>query len=327
MPDFRNLGTVLRILVVGNLLALFVALMRVTSFSELGQRMLLDSALLQPILLSMLLVLYLLDRRLQRLPYWQAAGAIVLLSVGITWGYAWLGGSLFDEVHGSSAFVEWRRMLLAASLSGVLLTYFRWRARAMSPALQGARLQALQARIRPHFLFNSINAVLAIVRAEPRRAETALEDMADLFRMAMGDGHDLVTLKHEVLLAERYLSLERLRMGERLQVHWDKTRMPPGALIPPLLLQPLLENAVYHGIEPLAEGGVIEIAIYAEERRLHLSVRNPLTDKAAQTGGNHLALSNIRERLSLLFDVEAEYRVTRQDGSYDVHIVIPLLQP
>jgi two-component system sensor histidine kinase AlgZ len=215
-------------------------------------------------------------------------------------------------------------MLLAALLVFVLLTYFRWRAMAMSPALQDARLQALQARIRPHFLFNSINAVLAIMRAEPRRAEAALEDMADLFRMAMSDVHDLVALKDEVALAQRYLALEQLRMGERLQVRWQTEHMPPQALIPPLVLQPLLENAVYHGIEPLADGGTIDIDIHEKNGQLHLSVSNPLPGKTVHSDGNRLALSNIRERLALLFDVEAEYRVERNDDSYHVHIMIPL---
>jgi two-component system sensor histidine kinase AlgZ len=289
--------------------------------------MLLDSALLQPVLLSVLLALYALNEMLPRFIYWRSVAAIMVLAACITLFFSQLGGELFAEASESAIFLDMRRMLLAALLSFVLLTYFRWRAMAMSPALQDARLQALQARIRPHFLFNSINAVLAIVRAEPKRAEAALEDMADLFRMAMSDAHDLVALQAEVELAQRYLALEQLRMGERLQVHWQTEGMPQQALIPPLVLQPLLENAVYHGIEPLAAGGSIDIEIREKSGQLHLSVRNPLPGKAAHSDGNQLALSNIRERLALLFDVEAEYRVERNDGSYHVHIVIPLRKP
>jgi two-component system sensor histidine kinase AlgZ len=116
-------------------------------------------------------------------------------------------------------------------------------------------------------------------------------------------------------------------MGERLQVHWQTEQMPPQALIPPLVLQPLLENAVYHGIEPLAEGGIINIDIHEKSGQLYLSVSNPLSGRAVQSEGHQLALSNIRERLALLFDVEAEYRVERNDDSYHVHIVIPLRKP
>jgi two-component system sensor histidine kinase AlgZ len=324
LPDFRNLGTVLRIVLWVNGLALVLALAQAATANELWQRMLLGSALLQPVLLATLLALYLLNDRLARLSYWLAAAIVVGLTALLTSVFSHLGGELFAGPLGWTGFDEARRLLLAAALAAALLLYFRWRALAMSPALQDARLQALQARIRPHFLFNSINAVLAIVRSEPKRAETALEDMADLFRMAMGGAHDLVALKDEVALAERYLALEQLRLGERLQVRWQTRDMPPDALIPPLVLQPLLENAVYHGVEPLAAGGIIEIKLYGKDGQLHLEVLNPLAPGVAVSEGNHLALSNIRERLALLFDVEAEYRVTRNADSYHVHIVIPL---
>ncbi|MBU0689333.1 MAG: histidine kinase [Gammaproteobacteria bacterium] len=324
LPDFRNLGTVLRIVLLANAFAMACAIAQISTVGELWQRMLLDSALLQPVLLSVLLTLYALNEVLPRFTYWRSVAAIMVLVACITLFFSQIGGELFAEVNGVTFFLDIRRMLLAALLTFVLLTYFRWRALAMSPALQDARLQALQARIRPHFLFNSINAVLAIVRAEPKRAEAALEDMADLFRMAMSDVHDLVALKDEVALAQRYLALEQLRMGERLQVRWHTEHMPPQALIPPLVLQPLLENAVYHGIEPLTAGGTIDIDIHEKSGQLHLSVGNPLSGNDVQSDGNRLALSNIRERLSLLFDVEAEYRVERNDDSYHVHIVIPL---
>ncbi|MDO9189761.1 MAG: histidine kinase, partial [Sulfurimicrobium sp.] len=130
-------------------------------------------------------------------------------------------------------------------LTAALLAYFNLRSRALSPALAEARLQALQARIRPHFLFNSINAVLSLIRSNPKRAESALEDMADLFRVLMADNLNLVSLEREVALSRQYLGLEQLRLGERLQVTWHIEKMPSDALIPPLVLQPLLENAVY----------------------------------------------------------------------------------
>jgi two-component system sensor histidine kinase AlgZ len=208
-----------------------------------------------------------------------------------------------------------------------LLAYFRLRALALTPANQEARLQALQARIRPHFLFNTINAVLSIVRSDPKRAETALEDMSDLFRMAMNEPHELVELNKEVELARQYLGIESLRLGERLRVNWNTQNMPPDALIPPLILQPLLENAVYHGIEPLAEGGVIEVSLYLEHDEMHLEVSNPVQARTTpRVDGHKMALSNIRERLDLLFDVEAQYNVESNDEQYRVHILIPYVR-
>ncbi|GAB4118134.1 MAG: histidine kinase [Sideroxydans sp.] len=320
------MGTVLRIVLLANATALFLALAAAASPGDLWQQVLLGSALFQPVLLTTLLLLYVLDPALGRLAYGQAATLIAGGVVLLTFALGRMGGELFVTANGYGGFAELRHLLLSALIVLLLLGYFRWRAQALSPVLQEARLQALQARIRPHFLFNSINAVLAIVRTEPKRAEAALEDMADLFRMAMSDTHELVALKDEVALAQRYLALEQLRMGERLQVRWHSMNMPDDALIPPLVLQPLLENAVYHGIEPLAAGGLIEVSLYKADKRLHLEVRNPLPAVTVAKDGNRMALANIRERLALLFDVEAEYRVEQNADRYAVHIIIPWLR-
>jgi two-component system sensor histidine kinase AlgZ len=216
--------------------------------------------------------------------------------------------------------------LLSATAAALLLGYFRLRTQALSPALQDARLQALQARIRPHFLFNTINAVLSIVRTDPKRAETALEDMSDLFRMAMARTGDLVPLRQEVALSRQYLALEQLRLGGRLKVSWHTEGMPDDALLPPLILQPLLENAVYHGIEPLAEGGTIDIRLTCEGNDLHLGIYNPRQIRGDCHEGNKMALVNIRERLSLQFDIEASYKVEAGGDFYRVQITLPYLR-
>jgi CheY-like chemotaxis protein len=148
-----------------------------------------------------------------------------------------------------------RAALLAAFAAATLLYYFHLRAKAFSPAVTEARLQALTARIRPHFLFNSLNAVLSLIRSEPRRAETALEELAELFRALMRDHRDLMPLADEIALCRQYLDLEKLRLGDRLNVEWEIVDVPDDIKVPPLMLQPLLENAVYHGIEPAAKAG------------------------------------------------------------------------
>jgi two-component system sensor histidine kinase AlgZ len=204
-----------------------------------------------------------------------------------------------------------------------MLGYFHLRHRALTPAIAEARLQALQARIRPHFLFNSINAVLSIVRSDPKSAETALEDMADLFRVLMADNRDLVPLAQELALSRQYLALEKLRLDERLTIIWQIDNIPPDALIPPLVLQPLLENAVYHGVEPMPEGGAITIKIYAGHKEVHLILSNPYTAQGSHHAGNKMALGNIRERLALHFDAEASLTSKTSADSYEVHIVIP----
>ena len=196
-------------------------------------------------------------------------------------------------------------------------------ARALSPAITEARLQALQARIRPHFLFNSLNAVLSLVRSDPRRAEHALENMADLFRALMGNASQLAPLEDEIALTRAYLELEQLRLGDRLQVVWHIHKMPADALIPPLVVQPLVENAVYHGIEPLAGGGEISLNIYRSADKVHIVVRNPIAADVGRHKGNRIALANIRERLLLHFDLDAQLKLEPLGAVYQVHIVIP----
>jgi two-component system sensor histidine kinase AlgZ len=186
-----------------------------------------------------------------------------------------------------------------------------------------ARIQALQARIRPHFLFNSINAVLSLIRSDPKRAERALEDLADLFRVLMGDHRALTPLAKEIEIARQYLAIEELRLGDRLRVAWRVDAMPAGALVPALLLQPLVENAVYHGIEPLESGGEIAIEVAAKGGEIEIRLTNPFRAAADHHAGNRMALANIRERLQLHFDAEASMQSRVEDGIYEVTIRIP----
>src|SRR5574340_1047283 len=213
--------------------------------------------------------------------------------------------------------------LFALLASSVVLGYLHLRSRALSPALSEARLQALQARIRPHFLFNSINAVLSLIRSEPQRAEQALEDLAGLFRVLMADNRQLVPLRQEVELCRQYLALEQLRLGDRLRVAWHIENLPGEALIPPLVLQPLLENSVYHGIEPSAEAGEIGIHIYRARNAVHLVLTNPCPQQGAHHAGRGMALANVRERLELHFDAEASLSAGERNGAYRVHIMLP----
>jgi len=323
LPNFRNLGVVFRVVVIANGLSLFVATSQATSMPDLGQRMIQGSAFLQPVLLSCLFLLYAFNAYLYRLKY-LIGSLCVLFLVGLVSGTIYLFGSeIFTPSAQPEIFFLAQHVLLGITVAALSLSYFHLRTLSLTPAISDARLQALQARIRPHFLFNSINAVLGIVRNDVKRAETALEDMSDLFRMAMADNRELVTLQHEIALSRQYLALEQLRLGSRLIINWQIQDMPQDALIPPLVLQPLLENAVYHGIEPLHEGGAITIKLYRSGKEVHLDVYNPCQPQSKHHAGNKMALANIRERLSLQFDMEARYTVDSGNNYYHVHILIP----
>lgn len=320
LPDFRNMGVQLRILLLVNLMAIMAAIVRSDTLVAAWPALLQLSAEIQPLLLAMLLSLYVLNGALARLPYHLGMLAVLLLALLLTTGVHHFGGTFFGSETAPSL---WRSWILSTFMVGVLLLYFNLRSRALSPAITEARLQALQARIRPHFLFNSLNAVLSLIRSDPKRAETALEDMADLFRVLMADNRQLVPLQSELELCRQYLSLEKLRLGDRLQLIWHTDNMPEDALIPPLVLQPLLENAVYHGIEPFPESGEININLYRSRDQVHLVLTNPYRLDGDHHNGNKMALSNIRERLALHFDAEAQLMTKVTGNQYRVHIVIP----
>ena len=328
LPNFRNLGVTLRILLIGSGLALLQVLLQASAWADVPQRMMQIATLFAPILLTSLLLLWAAQPWLNRLGYWRGALAVNVLAVVTTLAVYAFGGDLYRPTSGDvNAFDVVRYALLSVMVCGILLLYFRLRTRVLSRALEDARLQVLRARIRPHFLFNTINAVLGIMRAQPKQAETALEDMADLFRMAMSDEQDLVPVGQEIQLSKQYVALEQLRMGERLCVVWQIKDVPDDALIPPLLLQPLLENAVYHGIEPLPQGGCVNIVLRRNGDELQIKVENPCPLRGeAPHHGNRVALRNIRERLALLFDVEARYQFENGKDFYRVEIALPYIR-
>jgi len=324
LPDFRNMGVCLRIIVIANMIAIFAAILQTSDFVTGIAKLTEISVYTQPALLMSLLLLYAAAPGLLRVRYtWGVAGILLmellLATLLIRTGNTVLGPEAMPSLP--------RAMVLTIMVSVLILYYFNLRHRALSPAIAEARLQALQARIRPHFLFNSINAVLSLIRSQPKRAEAALEDMADLFRVLMADNRELVPLANEIALSRQYLALEKLRLDERLIVTWVIDDMPPDALIPPLVLQPLLENAVYHGIEPMPNGGEIMVNIYTSRREVHIVLSNPFTSQGGHHSGNKMALTNIRERLALHFDAEAMLtsKVAGKGNAkiYEVHIVIP----
>ncbi|MEO8507325.1 MAG: histidine kinase [Betaproteobacteria bacterium] len=320
MPDFRNLGTILRILVAVNAGAVLYVFARAPSPSAMFDEWTAATAVVEPYLFLVLAALWLASPRLTRLPF--STGAMLVALVTVLAGMAWFEIALLLRPQPGIVLLMW--LVWALLATGALLLYFQLRSRALSPAITEARLQALQARIRPHFLFNSINAVLSLVRGDPARAEEALQDMADLFRVLMRDNRDLAPLADEVELCRQYLELEQLRLGERLRVDWNVKSMPGDALVPPLMLQPLLENAVYHGIEPSSEPGVVSINLFLTRGEVHAILKNPYRAQGGRHhSGNKMALANVRERLALHFDAEASLASRVTKDSYEVHIRIP----
>lgn len=332
IPDCCNIGVIFRSVLIANVSVLLACLARQSSlrggladFVEL-------SLLLELAVLCSLLALCALRRAIKTAAPWVQRAGCALAPAAVTALLVRFLSSLdlFGERFGSTSMVP---AVLSAAFFGILLQhYFELRTRAFSPALAEARLQALQARIQPHFLFNSLNAVLSLIRSQPRAAETALEDLADLFRVLIRDAGAMSSLQEELALCRKYLAIEQIRLGARLLVDWDLAGIDDKTLrsarIPSLLLQPLLENAVHHGVEPRADATPIRIRLGRTLDRIDIVVTNAVRPDAPATGGvwnggNHMALDNIRERLLLLYDVEAQLNTRVSNGMFEVRLHIP----
>ncbi len=220
-----------------------------------------------------------------------------------------------------------RNVLVGLIITGLGLRYFyvfnQWQRNVESEAR--SRIHALQARIRPHFLFNSMNTIAELTRTNPAAAEAAVVNLSDLFRASLADSRKLIRLDQELEVTRIYQDMEQQRLGSRLRVDWRVEDVPGRALIPSLTLQPLLENAIYHGVERLATPGVVEIEGRCKGDMVYLSVRNPLPEeKDRAASGNRIALDNIQERLSLAFGPRARLSRAVDRNHYEASIAFPL---
>ncbi len=250
---------------------------------------------------------------------WQVGVGIGLGALAGVYSFwmAWLVG-----VGGGG---KWLASVAAgALLGGVMVAALVWRSRAQMPAATVARLSELQSRIRPHFLFNTLNSAIALVREDPKRAEAVLEDLSELFHHALAAPAQYVTLADELDLAKRYLAIEHVRFGERMRVEWALDESTHAARVPPMLLQPLVENAVKHGIEQSVESGQIKISTLKRGNSVVVKVTNTVDGLAPVRHGHGIALANVRERLALLHDLNATFQTALKDGVFQARIELPL---
>jgi len=220
-----------------------------------------------------------------------------------------------------------RTFAISAIVNALALRYLyvasEWRRSVVLEAQ--SRISALQALIRPHFLFNSMNTIAALTRTDPARAEEAVEDLSDLLRANLGAAKDRTSLKQEFEIAAIYQRIEKLRLGDRLTVRWDVSDLPMRALIPSLTVQPLLENAIYHGIESLPDGGAVDITGRRDGDMLEIAISNPVQPGGDQrTGGNRMAMSNIQQRYDIAYEGRARVEVDDAGNRFSVQLRFPL---
>ncbi len=258
----------------------------------------------------------------------------LLMIEGVTAGYSVIASQVFSLAAVSDHWFVLRNMISAGIIGGVILRYFflqnQWRLQ--KQAELRARLEALQSRIRPHFLFNSLNSIASLIAEDAVRAEEAILDLSEIFRATLRTERLKIPLAQELTLCERYLGIEQLRLGRRLEVVWDIDAACKLAEIPPLTLQPLVENAVYHGIQTRPEGGTLQIKAERKGKQCYLMIANPCTMEAlvesqSTSGqGNRIAIANIRHRLTALFGEQAVLKSSIHDGQYVVTLRFPFNQ-
>jgi two-component system sensor histidine kinase AlgZ len=336
LPDLCTPAAVLRVVLIAELAAMALTLARQPAWNLFFTDLAKTSLLMLWLVLTSAATLCALRRHLARfsLPTSSllTAGAVLTVVWLVSEGVYWLGRFYEDLVvpgvwfPGDRGFFITRNLVLGAILIAILLRYFyvthEWRRNVEEQA--ASRINALQARIRPHFLFNSMNTIAELTRQDPAAAEAAVEDLSDLFRASLSDAKDMVRLEEEMEITRVYERMERQRLGERLQVEWDTDQLPGDAHVPGLTLQPLLENAINHGVEPLPEPGAIEVKGLRKGDMLYLSVRNALpVHQLRKEPGNRIAMDNIRERLRLAFGPRARLSTAIDATHYQVSLAFP----
>jgi two-component system, LytTR family, sensor histidine kinase AlgZ len=339
LPNFCESRAVLAIVLIVELVALIFAISRQSLHANFWLDLAASSLFLLWIGLACAAVLCQARTWLHTLPATQAslmAMALMLACIGaiaeivfqigryVTDGVPGVANLVFPTHHGSFM----ARSLGVGFIVGALtLRYFyvsaEWKRSVEMEAL--ARIRALQARIRPHFLFNSMNTIAALTRSAPERAEQAVEDLADLFRASLSDANARISLKDEIEIARTHERIEQLRLRDRLRVKWDVDELPMRVEVPSLILQPLLENAVYHGIEMLSGGGTVSIVGRRVGEMLQIEVRNPIPPELdySEREGNRMALENIRQRLELAWPGRARIEIEQQPGEFCARLIFP----
>jgi len=338
LPDFCNVRMVFAVVILAQLLSFVLALGPHVTAGERWFQLSLISLFIQWVALSNCAFLCLSRPLLQH--YSDTIVAVVslmmvmLLTLVISEASFIISrGFALETLLPTSWHVEFllRNLAISAIIAVVALRYFYVQNQLQQSieARAQARIQALQARIRPHFLFNSMNTIASLTRTQPALAEEVVMDLADLFRVSLQADDNEVRLVDELQLCRRYLNIEQTRLGDRLQIDWLIDGNIEMIRVPSLSLQPLLENAIYHGIEPRAEGGTIRISSQIEADQIHLSVSNPLPPTTARSShrSHQMALQNIRDRLSVLYEDRGGLEINHDKHLFTATLTIPIKLP
>lgn len=334
LPDFCSVRVLFIVVLSAELLAIILSLAQPVFPLETLFDLAMNSLFIQWIALTCVGLLCFFKRYLNQLSEQRAAllSYVLILLVSfliseLAWWSLYIYPNRSIEIPKLHFLFIFRTMSIAAIIGAVVLRYLyiqhQWRKNIEAVAI--SRLEALQSRIRPHFLFNCMNTIASLTRKSPDLAEEAVEDLADLFRASLLEPTNLYKIEDEWAVCKHYLRIEGHRLGNRLIVDWKIDTVPNDALVPPLSLQPLLENTIYHGIERLSDGGTIKIEGALKDKTISLSFTNPVPedDREDTHKGNKHAQENIRQRLLNVFGEQSSLSIRQIDHLYTVTVTIP----
>ena len=328
LPDLSSGRAVFMLVLISELFVVVQQLALPDFVPASWSRFALSSLYVQWIVLTSSAFIYLIRPGMKQKPVGQVV-IVTLAGVSLIVMIMTLGAQQLDKPFSFDFGQILRHVMVALIIGAMILRYFyiQQEVQLQQQVIHNARLESLLGNIRPHFLFNSMNIITSLIRINPEKAEEAVEDLSGLFRNSLQNNQKLVPVEQEIELSRRYLRIEQKRLGDRLKVLWNIKELPATLTIPPFTLQPLVENAVYHGIQPLEEGGSVVITIFQLNGEVQISVENPMPIEGTISHGNQVALKNIRTRLAMLYEDKARLTTESKGSGHRKMFVAKVVYP
>ena len=332
IPNFSDLWNIIKVFTVSFLICIVYSFSKIYNASDIFFMLEVNLKTFTPYIITMLLFLYFFSGLLKKIQPFYAICLIFILNILSVY-------FVFSSVNNDFLlfFQNWDLFFDQLAVSfGILfffLMYFDWREKNLDPANTIAKLTFLQSKMRPHFLFNTLNSVNSLIKKDPDKARKMINNLSELLRVSIRDEDtsEMYEIEKEINLCDRYLEIEKVRLGDRLQIMWNKNNNCLNAKVPKLFLQPIIENSILHGIQHLEKGGLIEINVYKNlNNKVIIEVKNPIPDINKITSkdikGNNISIENIKERLKIYYKGDIFFKINKSESFYYVSIELPYVE-
>lgn len=329
IPNFHDFWNIIKVFSVSFLICIIYSFSKIYRASDIFFMLEINLKLFTPYVVTMLLFLYFFSSFLKKInPFFALCWIFILNVLSVYFVFSSVNRDFFLIFHNPD--VAFDQLAVSFGILFFFLIYFDWREKNLDPANTIAKLTFLQSKMRPHFLFNTLNSVNSLIKKDPEKARKMINNLSELLRVSIKDEDvkEMYELKNEINLCERYLEIEKVRLGERLRVDWHNNSNCLSTKVPKLFLQPIIENAILHGVQHLEKGGLIEISLYKNlNEKLIIEVKNPypldLNQNSKDIKGNNISIPNIKERLNIYYKGDIYFEIKKDNGFYYVYIEIP----